>query len=416
MRSKRATSNPNLRILVLSDLHAYTPNHKIIQPPSFLLNSLAHAHEFPNPIVSIPKVLGSEQLEVDWILCPGDIADKADPDAQAFAWAQLEQLRVNIGARLLLGTAGNHDIDSRLKIDGFDPKGRLLSLRPSFPGLDRSTVDKYWARNFHIHTEGKVRLLNLNSAAFHGYHSDQHLEPAKSEYRHGRVSAATIESILASVNAEEYPINILLTHHHPYKLEHIYANDYSEMVLGGKLIHDLTTATKTSWLVIHGHQHYPQIYYGQGTVHPPVIFSAGSVSAVLSSPLASEAANQFYHITIEPDPEKTSGWAPCGFVRAWHWHMRSRWDRSPYGFNIPFETGFGCRASPPDVAKELSHFVRQSAQPVVELRACFQELPHLQYLVKDAMEEVMKLLPAHGVKITPASTISESNLRILPER
>jgi hypothetical protein len=95
--------------------------------------------------------------------------------------------------------------------------------------------------------------------------------------------------------------------------------------------------------------------------------------------------------------------------------MRSRWDRSPYTFNIPFETGFGCRASPGEVAKELSDFVRQSGQPVVELKHCFQALPHIQYLVKDALDEVIGLLPNHGVKITAASIISESNLRLLPE-
>src|SRR5947207_1324879 len=102
MRRKKIIATQQLRILVLSDLHAYTPSNEITQPPSFLLNSVAHAHEFPNPLACISELLSLEQLEVDWILCPGDIADKADPNAQAFAWAQLDNLRHQVGAKLLL--------------------------------------------------------------------------------------------------------------------------------------------------------------------------------------------------------------------------------------------------------------------------------------------------------------------------
>ncbi|MHC2805421.1 hypothetical protein ACVMII_005167 [Bradyrhizobium diazoefficiens] len=75
------------QILILSDLHAYRPSKEHTREPSFLI---ASSKDNPaNPIRAIPEILRQEGLSVDWILCPGDIADQADPDAQTFAWRVL---------------------------------------------------------------------------------------------------------------------------------------------------------------------------------------------------------------------------------------------------------------------------------------------------------------------------------------
>jgi predicted phosphodiesterase len=399
-----------IRVLIISDLHAYTPSRGDVSVPSFLLNSSVAIPDRPNPLQSIPELLEQEGLDVDWVLCPGDISDKANPDAQTFAWQQLKTIKDALGASALIGTAGNHDIDSRLLLNGFDPKGHLQSLSPAFPGIEEAS-DKYWARNFHILINDNVRLLNLNSSAFHGYHSDDESNKSKSEYRHGRVSVATIDQIKSELKERSLPINILLTHHHLYKNDHIYAEDYSEMVLGGRLVRELTEITNSSWLIIHGHQHYPELRYGPGTVHVPVIFSAGSVSAVLESPLSSEAANQFYHVTLETDQSGTNGWTPCGVVRAWHWAKRSRWERSPHTFNIPYEVGFGCREQPSEIAKKIASVVIEQAKPFMEMREVFGLVPYLRFLLKETMDEVLSQLPACGVKCIRAELLSDSNLR-----
>jgi predicted phosphodiesterase len=245
-----------LRLLIVSDLHAYCPAEKGGREPSFLIATERDEIRSKNPLRAIPDALKAEGLEVDWILCPGDIADQADPSAQSFAWNELVELKKATKAKLLLSTAGNHDVDSRLKFNSFDPKGHLQSLLPPFPGL-KEAADRYWARNYHIYEQGPVRLVNLNSAAFHGFHSGD--AQSEAEYRHGRVSERTIDSIVSEVKDRSFPINILFTHHHPYRNDEIYDNDYSEMLLGGKLIAALAEATSCCWLVIHGHQHYPYL-------------------------------------------------------------------------------------------------------------------------------------------------------------
>lgn len=185
------------------------------------------------------------------------------------------------------------------------------------------------------------------------------------------------------------------------------------MVMGGRLVRELTEVTNSSWLIIHGHQHYPELWYGPGTTHIPVVFSAGSVSAVLKSPLSSDAPNQFYHIALETEQSGNSGWMPCGIVRAWHWAKRSRWERSPHNFNIPYEVGFGCRDHPDVIARDLAAIVLALPEPFVEMREIYPQLPQLRFLLKETLDEVLARLPTHGVRCTRATNVGESNLRKL---
>ncbi|PBB68015.1 hypothetical protein CK228_12840 [Mesorhizobium sp. WSM4312] len=400
-----------MKILILSDLHAYTPSPKITRAPSFLVNSHMSSLGMPDMLTPIPELLDEEGLDVDWIICPGDIADKAEPTAQEFAWRSLCELKKKTRARLLLATAGNHDVDSRLKYNDFDPKSSLQALLPPFPGIDDKTSDTYWSRNFHIYTEGPVRLLNLNSSAFHGYHSEEVADTSKSEYRHGRISEYTIQRIENALQGGNYPVNILLTHHHPFPNDKIYDSDYSSMIFGSRLVDRISQVTSSSWLIIHGHQHLPEVSYGPGKAHVPVVFSAGSFSASIEAPYASIAPNQFYHLTLATDSADTKNWSPCGVVRAWHWELRHKWQRSPLTFSIPYGSGFGCRAQPSVLAHQIASEVNGSPDPLLEGKHLFSKIPELRYLLQDSLHEVLKLLPKLGVVCTIAPVASDSIFR-----
>jgi hypothetical protein len=400
------------KLLIVSDLHAFTPREggegaSVQNAPSFFVNSETEARRLPNPIELIPSVIRSEGLDVDCVLCPRDIADRADPDAQSFAWRNLIQLKKAVKARTLLSTAGNHDIDSRLKFSDFDPKGHLQALEPAFPGA--RVADRYWARNFHIWENGNVRLVNLNSAAFHGYHSSD--KEAKAEYLQGRVSDQTIDAIKKELSTRQFDLNILFTHHHPFRNDDIYDDDYSEMQLGGKLVAMPSEQTSSSWLIIHGHQHYPALRYGPGAVYQPVIFSAGSVTATLKSPLSAEAANQFYHLTLETPGPRTRNWSPYGIIRAWHWARGREWERSPSEFNIPDGTGFGCRENVKTIASEIARTVLESTTSVVEMRGILTAHPHFQFVNKPTFSQIIGELPNHGVRCIQGLRLQDSNFR-----
>lgn len=393
------------QILILSDLHAYRPSKEHTREPSFLI---ASSKDNPaNPIRAIPEILRQEGLSVDWILCPGDIADQADPDAQTFAWRELVDLKKVVKAKLLLSTAGNHDVDSRLKFNNFDPKGHLQGLTPPFPGL-RNVSDKYWARNYHIYEQDSTRLVNLNSAAFHGFHSEE--KDSKPEYRHGRVSARTIEAIVEEVKQRTFQTNVLFTHHHPYP-NAIHDDDYSEMQFGRQLVEALTDATMSSWLIIHGHQHYPLMSYGPYKAFPPLIFSAGSISAKITSPLSAEAPNQFYLMTIETDPNKTNGWWPCGTIRAWSWVHRREWQPTPDGQNIPDGLGFECGDNVTSIASTIQTYVSAQSSHVT-MQQIFDARPHLRFASREILDAVIKTLKQQGIRCTVAVPFVESQFRL----
>jgi 3',5'-cyclic AMP phosphodiesterase CpdA len=224
-----------ISLLVISDIHASA--NKLEDDGAVSWYSTLPEYDRPhrNPFRGIPDLLKEERLSVDLILCPGDLADCAEPTAQDKAWALLEDLRAKVGARRLIGTVGNHDIDSRSKHSAFDPKTTLQSLTPIFPGLSEGECDFFWSRNFAIVDDCEVRFVVLNSAAFHGIHSGDATD-ANREYLHGRVSDRTIEAIASKFGGATSKLNVLLMHHHVYRNEHITSTDYSEMRNGQALV------------------------------------------------------------------------------------------------------------------------------------------------------------------------------------
>lgn len=401
-----------LRILILSDMHAFRPVNAELSTDdvSFLRVTAAPTPGYPDPIDRIADAIEREGLEVDWIVCPGDLADKADPDAQAFVWKKLEDLKSKVGARCLIATAGNHDIDSRLKFNEFDAKGALQGLVPPFPGLDEVECDKYWSRNFHIYQEENALVVNLNSAAFHGFSSET--KGALPEYRHGRVSQRTIDAIKSRISGIDAHLNILLTHHHPEKDESIYDNDYSEMQLGSKLLQELQDATRKNWLVIHGHQHFPRLTYGRGATFRPVIFSAGSLSANLVGDQARRAVNQFYLLTAETSAVSLDAHGPCGTVRAWHWAGRSSWEPSPSVHKIPDQCGFGYHATVQSIAHRVKEVIERQGSAWINYLDICSEFPELRYILKETFDQLEYELGKIGVTITKAERYIDSLFRM----
>src|SRR4051794_20180505 len=121
----------SLQFLVVSDLHAHAGDPSNSNSPSLISsNSL---YQSLNPIRAIPALLTKEGLSADWVVSPGDLGDRAEPVAQQFAWNELVWLRDTVSADLLIGTAGNHDLDSRRTFKDYDLKGTLQLLHPKFP-------------------------------------------------------------------------------------------------------------------------------------------------------------------------------------------------------------------------------------------------------------------------------------------
>jgi len=355
----------------------------------------------------IANVLDELSVSVDWVICPGDLGDQAEKPGLDYAWRKLEELRQKVGADYLIGTAGNHDLDSRLITGGFNPKENLQALSPKFPGVTQADCDQYWGRNWCSYTKDNVRIVNVNSSAYHGFKPKE----GEPEHSHGRVSTMTIEDICKNIKGDEFDINILLTHHHVLKNDHIYDNDNSEMSGAGKLIEKLAKTTQSPWMVIHGHQHFPEIDYGRGSSLAPIIMSAGSFSARLSGMHALASPNQFYLVELADPCDEYDGWFPCGIVRAWHWTPSEEWHRSPLQQRIPYGAGFGCKMNPTQSVQRLLGVLDAAEEPFITLGDVYSAEPQLEFLLPTDLELVISSLEKEGIKVGKALNAEDTTFR-----
>jgi len=246
----------------------------------------------------------------------------------------------------------------------------------------------FWSRNFALYEETDVRLLIVNSSAFHGINSDDPSRVSVAEYQHGRVSDRTIGAILKMLPASAKQLNILLTHHHFYKNERLAPKDYSTMINGTKLVEELKRATGACWFILHGHQHYPDIFYAPGASTSPIIFSAGSLARRLNE-LRRESANQFYHISFPIDQYDTLGWPTCGVCHAWDWVPDEGWKPARDVAKIPRRAGFGCRNSPVLLARQIGAIVGEDASNWNDIVA---SIPELKYALPSDLREIENAL------------------------
>lgn len=381
-----------LKIAVVSDLHVFNGSSEDSKSPSMI--GTADAQDAPerHPLRGLADMIERDNLSADLLICPGDLSDKADPTALIFAWNKLNQLKDQLGAKHLLATAGNHDIDSRNQHDDHDPKGNLQALDPMFPGVDEALCDRFWSRNFVIVELEDVRILLLNSSAFHGYGSD-----AKPEFRHGRISSRTISVLRTALAGGEKRINILVCHHHPITHNPVNEEDYSEMGGGDRLIDLLDSGEYGSWLLIHGHKHYPRLAYASGGASSPIIFSAGSLSAFLYQKIASRARNQFYIINIPIDDLDALDLDLAGTVTAWDWINMSGWQPAGAGSGLPHQVGFGWRESVRTIATTVAKHL-EDKKVVLTGEELLAAIPKMRFLRPEELEAVLRRLRlSHGV-------------------
>ncbi|WP_237064231.1 metallophosphoesterase family protein [Microbulbifer zhoushanensis] len=373
-----STHGKAIKIIVLSDIH----------PTMSSLPELGESHlkidqseeTYNNPFAGLFTLVSKESIEADIILCAGDLGTRAHPLTIKYTWDKLQELKEKAKAQALIVTPGNHDHDSRSKYLKYDPKGFLQSLTPPFPYDFGDENSHFWAWNFDIIEHDNARIITLNSSAYHGI-SD--------EYLYGRVTEITINKIknkLASL--PEKPINILLCHHHFHKNEEIKVEDYDAMEGASRLMAMLSEEATGDWMLIHGHKHFPKIYYGQSSYgQSPIIFSAGSFSGDTNGELGTVASNQVY--LLEFNLEEIENYGLVGKFKTWDWAHGRGWLKASDRSGIPHEGGFGCQAAPKLLLKELQEKLNGKSSYSRDEIVCL--IPQLQFLTPMAVQKLKQI-------------------------
>jgi 3',5'-cyclic AMP phosphodiesterase CpdA len=322
-----------VRIAIASDLHAISGSAAITGRSH--LNA-SESEEYPGrqPIAGLLKLIDQNSLEADLLICPGDLGDQANPDGIRYAWQALHRIGSKLKARGVIATTGNHDVDSRRIYNNYDPIEVLKDLDPPYPFSSDSLNGQYWMKHFVVCEEDHYRLLALNSSAFHSG-SDE-------EAQRGRVSISTIDKIEKYLQSSPPKgLNIMICHHHPQQHAELKLGDYDWMREGQELLDLIGSGQYGSWLVIHGHKHHPKVTYAAGGLSSAVVFSAGSLSAVLYPELGTAARNQFYLLTLTIQSVEAYGLVGRG--QSWDWASSQGWLPASAGSGLPASFGFGCR-------------------------------------------------------------------------
>lgn len=384
-----------LRIAVLSDLH-FGSGDRGKEHTYVIAGEPVVARQ--HPFEDLRKLIKDNGIKADVVVCPGDITFQADRVGLEQAWVSLNQITGELEASHLLVATGNHDISSRQKKDETPAIGERLDESPEiwerlkqldppypYPQGDRVKRLEYWAEHFFV-TEAKgVRFYVLNSCNSHSR--------GELEFERGRVTDYTISRIREAVQQLPKPLlNVLVCHHHPTRqpdLSQLYP-DYSEMAQGRMLL-DLLENSGQSWLVVHGHKHSPRIEYAQGTsADTPVVFSAGSFSAVLSPRHFPAGRNQFYVIEIDLEYVRENG--ASGVIHTWDWALGMGWFRSVRrepGARIPSGTGFGYRSSARDARAIASGFAGIGR---IEWSEVVSKFDFVKYVTPDDLRRLLQRL------------------------
>ncbi len=392
-----------LNVLVISDPHAHARDPLASDSPSYYSTDSKYRTAQLHPFVGLAQQIKAEGLKVDWIFAPGDLGDKADATAQKAAWDDLEEVRRSLGATLLFGTVGNHDVDSRRKIAEFDPKGTLQALVPTFPTKfacfeddDKVFSDRYWSRNFVKidFTDLSTKLIIINSSAFHGYQSENDKVPA--EHLHGRISPITLDLIRKQLGSPA-AINIVLLHHHVRT--HPWIKDGGSLAIGADRLLEMLKATDHQWIIVHGHQHVPHLSYADATPFAPVILSSGSVAAKTYQVQGGFPRNQMHLLSIDIDQSVANGSLPYGEVTSWSWTPEVGWGRAKSDAGLPFSCGFGFRPNFLELRDQLYAQASRGKDGLAKWTDLISSEQRLSFLVPEDMTGLLTLLRKKGARL-----------------
>ena len=391
-------------LLVISDPHAHSANPTDSASPSYFSTNALYASARLNPIADISALIRRTGLPVQWILAPGDLGDKADPSSQRHAWMELERIRTEVGARSLIGTTGNHDIDSKRQFPDFDPKSALQALSPPFPisrdcyeAGDQVYIDRFWSRNYVVipDDDHDCTLVILNSSAFHGYSSDSKRPP--NEHLRGKISPLTLDAITNAVASRTSRLNILLLHHHVKT--HPWIQDGNSVMVGGDRLLEMLKSTGKQWLIVHGHQHVPHLSYADGDSLAPVVLSAGSVAAKTYPVRGRHPRNQIHLISLFPDRMDPSGAELLGTVMSWSWTAEVGWREAASDGGLPHMCGFGYRPTSLELRDSIINNIRSATDQQLSWSQLGSSIPKLPYLIPDHLDNIVRLLQSSGVEV-----------------
>jgi metallophosphoesterase superfamily enzyme len=138
-----------IRIAVMSDLHcrlSTDPND------SFLVVGELRIPVDRHPVSSLIALIEEQKIEVDALLVPGDLSNKARKEGLSQGWDFALEIGHALKSKVVVPTIGNHDIESRRTEENQhrNPTYFARNLRPGFPFPDQDACSQFFAEGFCV--------------------------------------------------------------------------------------------------------------------------------------------------------------------------------------------------------------------------------------------------------------------------
>lgn len=390
-----------MRFAIVSDIHAdeFESRDTYVgsEPPPSVPNQ--------QPLTDLVNYVVEKGLSVDWLICPGDLANRSNQTGKSYGWKRLHDLSTALSAKGVFATPGNHDLVTHSKVD--DPSKDLRLLNPSFPSGRDAQDTAFWQNGFSLWDDDPAaRILNINSCfEFPPHPGDDVEDEVKAEHLlqldRGSFSRS-IESAIKPVldGLSEKPINILLCHHHPVEHERLdlFKDTYGPMDRGGELIQLLeNSANAGRWVIIHGHKHIPLLSTSGGSSNAPLLLCSASLGGKLWHPIVTVTKNQF-HI-VEFDTDVVPGLARTrGTVRSYMWGYGAGWQSAQPLSGLPANCGFGVVHDFRDLAAQIRHQLSSNALEFASWQQLCASLPAMRYQGPKDLELLEDELDSIGLR------------------
>jgi predicted phosphodiesterase len=373
----------SIRIAVVSDIHA----SELDGDDSYVASQPNDLQRGTEPLRDLLRYVRTHEIKADYLMCPGDIANKADAIGLAHGWRQLHLLARELGAALI-AAPGNHDIITHA--ESADSRAHLKQLLPSFPSGNIDADELFWRDGWLLHEEPDHRILVIDSTSeFPRYPitgtSDPSIwAPYSEAIERGSFPTHLAPQLDDLFDALAPKINIALVHHHPqeHQLKRHLKDGYGPMRDGDSLIDLLSRHPEMGrWLVIHGHKHIPQLSAATGTTsNGPLMLCAASLGAKLWAPVNTVARNQFHLLTVSNQEPDIIG-AVRGIVDSYHWGFGEGWQRSERrGAGLPASSGFGHGGDFRETVQRVRLSIEDTGAQYISYSDILASTPELPYM------------------------------------
>lgn len=381
-----------LKLGIISDLHClHSSSDSKETKSSFLYTDLLPYPESKHPISALIKLIKEEEIETDYLLCPGDITHRVDKQGLLTGLNYLKKVNAKINSKDLIISTGNHDIDT-FSIHKNLP-GSLSILKNSsknYPTNDKDLNRNYWEEGFYLKEYDDLAILNINTC--HNLHQPSDLENII-------LDQAIIDKIIDKIkssNLKQGIPKIVLMHHHPIKHSNIDEDLYPDKdVLGNGDILIQNLKSQGFNLIIHGHKHWGRLKNDNGVD----IFCSGSFSCTLN---VSDTAyvNLFHVMEVINDNGKMTG-----KIKTWDFSPSFGWSNSTNSQKFPHITGFGVNKHINILEEEvLELFTESSGTVSKDFEKLLEIHPHFNFLSYENLVELEDKLKNKKIVFHPSLT------------